>query len=509
LDADCGVGMKLASDTLKIVSHEEGELAKKPLLRAGEQNSSTQTDNDNLMDLLGEIEGLKQDIHERMRRVEAVKQAKSVLLEDAVRTEALNKRLTEIGKVMSSANPGLLAAQRGNSDSEDFRKQPREFLAEAEPRYLPTRALNEGLALPWRRPEDSAGSSLPGPSEKNLQIPAFSTTDIGSNSMSEVSRVAFLGASQRLEEAEQGWREAWKRADEAALESKRLFEEATSRLNLAVTEEERAASDLRAAQEALVNIYRSVNERIEEAERRWSQIDESTLEAKHLLEESTSRLDLAASKEESAASQFRFAKEALAAANQAANEGLEEAERYRKQTDQVILDARSVLAQSTSQLHQARRTEESVEASLEAARQEYTAVFQSAKQQFSEAERLFQKGDQAAKEAQNLTEQLKAELIQARSAEDKAAADLLSARQELTTAYQFASVAAQRTLESAETFRKASRWAVFATGLSWVAAVWAVCLALRSVVPIWGACIATAVVVLLAVVFSRMGTREV
>src|ERR1700730_7814603 len=101
--------MKLMSDALKIVTHEDAELAKKAPMRAWEQDFSTETDDDNLMGLLGEIDGLKQEIHERMRRVEAVKQAKSVLLEDAVRTEALNKRLTEIGKVMSAVHPVLLA----------------------------------------------------------------------------------------------------------------------------------------------------------------------------------------------------------------------------------------------------------------------------------------------------------------------------------------------------------------------------------------------------------------
>jgi hypothetical protein len=493
--------MKLMSDALKIVTHEDAELAKKAPMRAWEQDFSTETDNDNLMGLLGEIDGLKQEIHERMRRVEAVKQAKSVLLEDAVRTEALNKRLTEIGKVMSAVHPVLLAAGKNNEDSDSFRAQTRELLAESEPDRASVRIVSDGLTLPWRRPEDSVDSSSDVPSEFSV--------DLGLGSISEASRVAFNAASQRLEEAEHEWREAWNRADEAAREAKRLFEESTARLNLAVTEEERAASEIRSAQDALTNGYQSASERLETAERFWKHADEGALEAKRLLEESTSRLDLAAIKEEQASAQLRSAKETLTTAYQSSNERLEEAERCWKQTDRVILEATRLFDQSTAQLDLARKREEAAAASLESVRQEFTKAYQSSTLRLEEAERVSQKGDQAAKEAQHLIDQATAELLQARSAEEKAAADLISARQELTTAYQFASVAAQRRLDSAEAFRKAGRWAVFAIGFSWVAMVWAVWVALRTAVPLWGPGVATVVVLLLVIGFERLGTREV
>jgi len=86
--------VKPFSEVLKIVTPEDVELAKKPPVRAIEQApAGDEVDPRNLMDLLGDIDGLKHEIHERMRRIEAVKQARSVLLEDAARTEALFSRV--------------------------------------------------------------------------------------------------------------------------------------------------------------------------------------------------------------------------------------------------------------------------------------------------------------------------------------------------------------------------------------------------------------------------------
>jgi hypothetical protein len=441
--------MKLASDALKIVTYEDAELAKKPPLRAGEQIAGGETENDNLIGLLGEIDGLKQEIHERMRRVEAVKQAKSVLLEDALRTAALNKRLAEMGRVMSSFHPGLLAIGHRSEDPESLRMQARELLADSEPRNIQGKGATEGVTLPWRKLEEPVESSIHEHVEQILQLSAGSAPQSEYQSISADASTAYQAAAQRLEQSEQEWADAWKRADEAAAEARRLFEESASRLDLAVSKEELAASQFESAKETLTTAYGSANERLEEAERCW------------------------------------------------------------QRTDQIVLEARQMLERSISELDQARRREEAVAASLESVRREFSTAYQSASQRLEEAERLCQKGDQAAKEAQHAIDQTTAELLQSRNSEEKAAADLLSARQELTTAYQFASVAAQRRLEAAETFQKAIRWAVFATAFSWVALVWALWLALRAIVPIWGGGVASALVILVAFVFGRLRTREI
>jgi len=117
--------MKPMSDALKIVTQEDVELAKKPPMRVADQALGNEMDPAKLMDLLGDIDGLKLEIHERMRRIEAVKQAKSVLQEDAERTEALNKRLAEIGKAMSVAQAGVPAGEADKEAAELVRLQAR------------------------------------------------------------------------------------------------------------------------------------------------------------------------------------------------------------------------------------------------------------------------------------------------------------------------------------------------------------------------------------------------
>ena len=632
--------MKLASDALKIVTHDDAELTKKPQLRTGEAPPDLEVDPSNLMGLLGEIDGLKQEIHERMRRVEAVKQAKSILLEDAVRTEALNKRLAEIGKVMSSVHPGLLAAEATAEEPEVPelpRMRVRESHPEVELRPGPARIQSEGVTLPWRRPDEAADSVLQIQLAPVEQHSAMAQPEVEDATVAEAVSVAFEAASQRLQEAEQEWKDAWKRSDEAAVEARRLLEEAESRLDAAVQKEEQAVAQFNSVREEVAAAYVAVSQRLEDVELGWKDVskrsDEATVEAKRLLEESVSSLDAAARKEEQAAAQFdsvreevrtayeaasqllvdaeqgwkeawkqsdeaaieakrlldqsvshlseavsreekaatqfhtvreevtaaydaasqrleeaeriwgkteaaarearrlyeasasqleiaagkeeqasaefHSAQETLTAAHSAAKEKLEEAERVWHQTELAIREAKQILDQSIAELDQVKKKEESITASIQAVRADFTAAYQCSSQRLEEAEKFWQKGDQAAQGAQNIIDQTTAELLQARSAEEKAAADLYSARQELTTAYQFASVAAQRRLDAAEFFQKSARWSVVGTAFSWVAMVWAVWFALRAQVPIWAPGIATVVVISLAFVFGRMKTRDV
>ena len=571
--AECGVGMKLASDALKIVTQDDAELMKRPPLRAGEPSPDLEADPNNLMGLLGEIDGLKQEIHERMRRVEAVKQAKSVLLEDAVRTEALNKRLAEIGKVMSSVHPGSLAAEANEEDAEVLRMQTRESHPEIESRPASARIQSEGVTLPWRRPDEAPDSVLhiqlaqveqlsetaslefeqmrvaevasaafemasqrleeaekewqdawsrsdeAAVEAKRLLDDAVSRLDVAVqkeeqaavqlDSVREEVSTAYSTASQRLEEAEQGWKNAWKLSDEAALEAKRLLEDSVSRLDAAVSREERAAAQFYSVREEVATAYGTASRRLEEAERVWSKTEAAAREAGRLFEESTARLEMATGREEQASAELHSAQETLTTTYQSAGERLEEAKRLWQQTDQAIREAKQILDKSNSELEQAKKKEESIAASIQSVRQEFTTAYQSASQRLEEAEKFWQKGEQAAQGAQNLIDQATAELLQSRSAEEKAAADLYSARQELTTAYQFASVAAQRRLDAAEFFQKAARLTVIATAFSWVAMVWAVWFALRTIVPRWAPGLGTVGIISLAFAFGRMKTRDV
>ena len=577
--ADCGVSVKPLSDALKIVTQEDIELAKKPPMRAADQTSGNDMDSTNLMGLLGDIDGLKNEIHERMRRIEAVKQAKSVLLEDAERTEALNRRLAEIGKAMTVAQSGSQAPEA--ETAEPVRIQSRESLTGAESRTAPVKVLNEGVALPWPRTEELSEDSRIEPTEQQLgQI----LSSVEAARISAEANMAFEAAFKRLQETEESRLQAWTQADDAVQEARRLLEAATSQLKDAVGREEQATHAIHSAQEALTISVQSAQERLEEAERSreaarlqawkeananveearrlfedaasqlkdaagreakaaqaihsaqealtisvqsaqerleeaersreaarvqtWKEANADSEEAKRLLDEATSQLTLATGREERATQEFHSAQQALTTSFQSASGRLEEAERNWNKTDQAMQEAKSLVDQSIAELAQARKREESIAANLQSVRDEFTASYDAASKRLQEAEQFCQKGDQSAKEAQQLIDQTTAELLHARKAEETAAADLLSARQELTTAYQFAAVAAQRRLDAVDSFRKAARVAIFAVAASWVATVWMGWLAFRAAVPIWAPGVLTLVLVVLTLVLTRKTTTE-
>jgi hypothetical protein len=508
--------VKPLSDALKIVTQEDVELAKKPPVRAVEQNLGSDADATNLMGLLGDIDGLKNEIHERMRRIEAVKQAKSVLLEDAERTSALNKRLAEIGKAMSSAHAGLKNVGTEKDAAEAVRMQTQEALADAEPRQASVRILSEGMALPWPRTEESPDTSEEGRIEPATHFTEESGSQTAHAPLSAEAAMAFESAFQRMEEAEQSRLQAWTQADEAAKEAKRLLEEATSQLNQAVGREEHAAQEFHSAQQALATGLQSALERLQETEQSseaarvhaWTQADQAAQEARRLLEQAASQLNHAVSREEQATKELHSAQEALSAAREAASQRLEEAEESWKKTDRAAIEAKRLLEQSTSELVQARKKEQSIAANLQSVRQEFSTAYESASQRLQEAEQFWQKGDQAAKEAQQLIDQSTAELLQARKAEETATADLLSARQELTTAYQFAAVAAQRRLDAVDSYQKGARFAIFAVALSWIAMAWMAWFAFHTKMPVWVPGGITALIMIVAIVYSKRGSQE-
>ena len=133
---------------------------------------------------------------------------------------------------------------------------------------------------------------------------------------------------------------------------------------------------------------------------------------------------------------------------------------------------------------------------------------QAAAQELQEAKQARQQANDDLAEAKLLFEQSINNLNEAKTREEKSAADARSTQQELTTAYQFASVAAQRQHDAWEFFRKANLWAVNAAALSWVATIWFAWVAFRAHLSVWEPGVLTAVVLLLAVFMARWGTSE-
>jgi len=492
--------VKPFSEVLKIVTPEDVELAKKPPVRAIEQApAGDEVDPRNLMDLLGDIDGLKHEIHERMRRIEAVKQARSVLLEDAARTEALNKKLAEMGKAMSAAQAGILGAE-DEAEIGSARQQTGETVAEMEPRPIPVKVMSESVALQWPKTEEKVDSTERAPEEPVAQLKERSVDTSEEVRVMEEASAVFESAFQRLEEAEHSRRDAWKQADEANLEAKRLLEEATSRLDRAVNWEDRASAAFQATQEALASRLQVSQERLDESERRWrlteqaaaetkrlvelsaaeqvqrkdgvdeegleelrkefigayrlaqdrmaeaekarmdawKQADEANGQAKQLLEEATLRLDRAINREEQASAAFLTAHEALTTNYQSAQKRLDESEQRWRQMEQATAEAKQLFEQTIAELTQAQSREGSNSEDLGLVRQELTAAYQASQARLDESELRWRQLEQATAETKQLLEQSRAELIRVQSKDEADSASLELMRHEYTTAYQLA-----------------------------------------------------------------------
>ena len=466
----------MANDALKIVTHEDVEQAKRPVGRTGNTNPVEAVDPAKLMDMLGDIDGLKREIQDRMRRIEAVKQAKSLLVEDAMKTEALNKRLAEIGKVMSAVHSGILDTDF--DEAEALPMQSREVAALGEARPATVKVINESVALPWPKVEEIA-LVVAAAEEAEAELKA-----------AEVLEVPFEFSAQELE-APEVVEPVIETVEEPVVE---VVPEAEVVESVTVDEEPEAVEIVEQAEPVAYSLSRA---------------EELVAEARRMLEESSARLDMAVNREEQATLDLQSAQETVAATYQSATERLAEAERYWKQADDAALEARRLFDDSTAQLTLAVGKEQQSSADFHSAQQALTAAYQAACQRLEAAEQYSKEGDGFAQETRKLLEQIQAELAEARSGATTATEDLQSARQELTTAYQFASVAAQRRLDSAEFFRKTTSWVVFSTAFAWMAAVWLAWVAFNRVIPIAVPFAAACTILAGAIYLRRRGAREV
>ena len=498
----------MANDALKIVTHEDVEQAKWPVSRAGVSNPADAIDPAKLMDMLGDIDSLKREIQDRVRRIEAVKQAKSLLVEDALKTEALNKRLAEIGKVMSAVHSGILDSDQEPDASEVLPMQSREAAALVEVRPATIKVINESAALPWRKAEEFASEEMPEEAAEGeftltaevaspeLTVAEFAEAPV-ENSLAEVSAV---------EVAELAFEAIDAPAVEIVVEAE-VMEAVTVDASQVQDVAEQDVAERDVAEPGVAEL--DVAERGQAAALSVSRAEELIELAHRMLEESSARLELAAIREEQVASDLQATQETVVKTYQAATERLTEAERYWKLADDAALEARGLFDESKAQLTVAANKEQQSSAEFHSAQQALVAAYQSACQRLEAAEQYCKDGDGFALETRKLLERMQAELDEARSGATTATEDLLSARQELTTAYQFASVAAQRRLDSAEFFRKTTSWVVFSTAFAWMATVWMTWVAFNRVVPIVVPFGIACAILAGAIYFRRRGAREV
>jgi hypothetical protein len=585
------------SEALKIVTADDAVLLKKPVSRVGELALNTMDDPSKLFDLLTDIDGLRAEIEERMRRAEEVKRARELLEDDAVRTDALNRKLEELGRAMAGANTELPVEEVQARGAELLHMAVREVLHEAfvdgrdglslseestlcavqsDEREQSQDGLSAGLSLvapepvretvseavtePFFEPivtvESAAEGELSiGPViEAVIEAPVEAVIEPVIEAEAEFVMEAVIETAIEavpMQEVEVAQRPAIEAAIEFAVEpavetvieasfETAIVPEETDCIPVGTVVEavgemggnaggeagSEASLDVRpqaiphvspevireAVQEGIQEArdsFLAASQMVEQAELSWRQAELAAGHARQLLEESASEQvaarriheaaaadnQLVAADLQSAVGDFQLVRQESSEGYEAASKRLEAAERSWKEAHLAIAEAKRLLEQSISELVQARREDQNAGAEMQSLRQQLLVAHESANERSEEAARLWQQADQAVTESKRQWEGVMAAVAQARSHEETAATDLISARQELTTVYQFASVAAQRQRFAAEFFNKTTRWVVLSGAVSWVAVVWFGWFALRAHVPIWGAGIGTALVV--------------
>ena len=248
----CEVHVSLVSDLLSKFTPDDTEVVKKTLSRIDEQDKWNDVFSTKLIELLDNIDGLKKEIRERMRRVESIKFAESVLLDEAARTEVLNTKVLEAETALESLRIEFLTAKDHYQGAETLRKEASETFDEASSRYREAKGLAEGAAYEYRQAEEIGKSSAKAymESERSLLLSSREYNE-ACRSMTEAA-ARLSSASQLRELAERSQEEANKKT----LEAKGILDQSIGQLNRALTTEEKATADLEAARQDLVSSER-------------------------------------------------------------------------------------------------------------------------------------------------------------------------------------------------------------------------------------------------------------
>lgn len=241
--------MSLLTDFLKMFAPEDAEVVAKTIARIDEQDKWNDVFSTKLIELLDNIDGLKKEIRDRMRRVESVKFAESLLLDEAARTEALNAKLSETEKALEDLRLEFQKAKDQYQGAESLRKEASETFAEAASRYRDAKSLAEGASRDYKKAEEIGRSSANAymESERHLLRSSRENQDAG-KSLTEAAAI-LSSASRRLEQGEHIQVEA----NKMTLEAKRLLDQSIGRLSLARATEEKATADLQAARQDLLS----------------------------------------------------------------------------------------------------------------------------------------------------------------------------------------------------------------------------------------------------------------
>jgi hypothetical protein len=292
--------------------------------------------------MLKDIDGLKEEIHERIRRLEAVRQARAVLLEDAARNDLLSRRLTELGNGIVSAHLISPAIDDGSHHAPLLRAPAGPTLTAMDHRSTPANMFAitgpaDASALPWRRPEEPEDTSNQS-GEAPMPYDAYHASSLREDSrIRDEANLVLASMSQRMEQAEQ----FRKQCEQAAFEARRLLDESAAHLNSATRKEQQATADLQAAQEALAASQLSANQRTEEAERCWKLVNEAAEAVRERVEQANAALVEARARQETAADDLVSARQDLTTSYQfaavAAQRRLESSQFFQKASRWAIV----------------------------------------------------------------------------------------------------------------------------------------------------------------------------
>lgn len=244
--------MSLLGDVAKWFGPEDAELVKKTLTRMDEQDKWNDVFSTKLIELLDNIDILKKEIRERMRRVESIKFAESVLLDEAARTEELNTKLSETEKALNVLRIEFLAANDQYQGAEALRKEAGEIISDADMRYKEAESLVEGAAHAYRTSEEAERSSANAfMASERIRLESSREYNDACRSATEAA-VKLGSASLAFERAQRSEVEA----NKGYLEAKRVLDHAIGQHDRARIKEEKAEADFLAAQQDMVTSER-------------------------------------------------------------------------------------------------------------------------------------------------------------------------------------------------------------------------------------------------------------
>jgi hypothetical protein len=334
------------SEALKIVTADDAALLKRSVARADEHGLNGKADPGRLVDLLEDIDSLKHEIHARMRRIETVKHAREILQEDALRTEALNRKLTELGRAMAGVNaPELLV-------------------------------VGDGAALPWHRsnelddPDEPQGDQSQWNQGQSHALALELSQQV--RQPTGESRSSLIASAEILEQAEQGRRQA----DQATAEARQMLDQWASEQAAARRIQDEAIATLQSARLESREAYDAASKRLEEAERSWKEAQYAIVEAQRLMDQSLSELAQARRDDQGAVADVESLRHELRTAHQSVSERSQEAARLWEQADHAVADSKHQWDLAVAEVAQARDRQETAAEEFALARQEVTTAYQ-------------------------------------------------------------------------------------------------------------------------------------